>query len=346
MIPVKNIYYMLSYAFRALKSQGYKDISTEHFNNVAELCSKILTIGISSQIKQGLGRKYISETEALTSLKGRIDITDSIKRQTLIRRQLVCTFDDFSVNIHENQIIKATIELLLKSKISKERKIELRKLLVFLSDVESIDIHSINWKLQYNRTNQNYRMLVSICYLILKGLLHTNSDGSTRLMDFLDEQRMSRLYEIFILEYYKKEFPQLSVRSSQIQWMLDDENSFMLPVMQSDIILSNKDNYLIIDAKYYSSVTQLRFNTQTLHSANLYQIFTYVKNKEVELQRKPHKVSGLLLYAKTDEGISLNNSYMMSGNRISVQTLDLDCNFEQIATQLEAIAFDYFGDLT
>ena len=31
---------------------------------------------------------------------------------------------------------------------------------------------------------------MSICYLILKGLLQTTADGSVKLMHFLDEQRM------------------------------------------------------------------------------------------------------------------------------------------------------------
>jgi hypothetical protein len=46
-------------------------------------------------------------------------------------------------------------------------------------------------------------MLISICNLIIKGLIQTNSQGKTRLMDFIDEQRMSALYEKFI-EFYKK----------------------------------------------------------------------------------------------------------------------------------------------
>ncbi len=43
MLPVQNIYYMLAYDFQALNEQGYKDIATEQFNNVAELCLKIIT---------------------------------------------------------------------------------------------------------------------------------------------------------------------------------------------------------------------------------------------------------------------------------------------------------------
>ena len=107
-----------------------------------------------------------------------------------------------------NRIIKSTVELLLRSDISKARKKELRKLMVYFGDVEPIDLYTVNWNIQYNRNNQTYRLLISICYLVVKGLLQTNSDGSTRLMDFIDEQRMCRLYEKFILEYYRKEYPE------------------------------------------------------------------------------------------------------------------------------------------
>ena len=61
-----------------------------------------------------------------------------------------------------------------------------------------------------------------------------------------------------------------------------------------------------------------------------YQIFTYVKNKEIELSAQPHEVFGMLLYAKTDEAVLPNNSYKMSGNTISVKTLDLDCDFSDV----------------
>ena len=113
-----------------------------------------------------------------------------------------------------NQIIKTTVLLLLKSDISPKRKKELKKLLVYMSEVDILDIHLINWNLQYNKNNQTYRMLISVCYLVIKGLLQTQSDGLTKLMDFLDEQRMCRLYEKFILEYYRKEHPEIKAAAS------------------------------------------------------------------------------------------------------------------------------------
>ena len=80
-----------------------------------------------------------------------------------------------------------------------------------------------------------------------------------------------------------------NVSASQIPWVVDDDFTKMLPVMQTDIHLQKENDVLIIDAKYYSHTTQSQFNKNTIHSNNLYQIFTYVKNipsrlKNIELQ--------------------------------------------------------------
>ena len=131
----------------------------------------------------------------------------------------------------------------------------------------------------------------------------------------------------------------MKTNASRIPWNLDNDNDDMLPVMQSDIILEKGDKSLVIDAKYYSHTTQKQYNVNTLHSSNLYQIFTYVKNLDTE---NTGNVSGMLLYAKTDEIVLPNNSYKMSGNIISVKTLDLDCDFLEIRKQLDDILFEYF----
>ena len=50
----------------------------------------------------------------------------------------------------------------------------------------------------------------------------------------------------------------------------------------------------------------------------------------------------MLLYAATDEANQPDNSYQMSGNKISVKTLDLNRNYLEIATQLnDIIAKDF-----
>ena len=60
------------------------------------------------------------------------------------------------------------------------------------------------------------------------------------------------------------------------------------------------------------------------------------------MKEQPHEVSGMLLYAKTDEELTPNQSYSMSGNRICVETLDLNQDFSKIAARLNQIAEEHF----
>ncbi|WP_195420261.1 5-methylcytosine-specific restriction endonuclease system specificity protein McrC [Collinsella sp. D33t1_170424_A12] len=351
MIRVQNIYHMLAYAFQVLREQGYADVAAEKFDNTAELLAAILARGVSSQVKRGLGREYLPRTEALATLRGRIDVAETVKARAVLRRQMVCDYDEFSIDAPMNRMLKATMRLLVRSDIDKARRKELRGLLVYFADVADIDLASVDWHLRFDRGNQTYRMLMNVCWLVAEGLLQTQEDGTVRLANFLDEQRMSRLYEKFILEYYRREHPDLRAEAPYIKWALDDgphgAGAFggaldMLPAMHSDVMLSRSGNMLIIDAKYYAHTTQRHFDKHTYHSGNLYQIFTYVKNKEAELAGAEHTVSGLLLYAGTDEEVQPSGTYLMSGNRIGVRTLNLNQPFEAIRAQLDAIVEEHF----
>lgn len=342
MIKIKNIYYMLSYAFYSLNDDKYNKIQTEEFENTSELFAEILAIGVVKQIKQGLVKDYIDVTETTSSIRGKIEITDSINSQVFLKKQLTCTYDEFSVNCYLNQILKSTMNLLLKSDISTSRKKKLKNILRYFSEVDLIDLKDVNWKIRFDRNNQNYRMLIGVCYLTVKGLLQTTKKGDVKLMNFLDDQLMNRLYEKFILNYYKKEYPSINASASQIKWQLDDGEDYLLPRMQSDIMLEYLDRVLIIDAKYYKNTLQSYYDVNTIHSGNLYQVFTYVKNKQIEVPDS--EVLGMLLYARTDEELLPNNTYKMSGNSISVKTLDLNQDFNLIKKQLDEIAFDYLID--
>lgn len=79
---------------------------------------------------------------------------------------------------------------------------------------------------------------------------------------------------------------------------------------------------------------QKQFEKFSIHSGNLYQIFTYVKNKDTNNEGK---VSGMLLYAKTEEEVAPDMDAIFSGNRIMVKTIDLNLPFDIIKDQLNKI---------
>ncbi len=342
MIKVQNIYYMLAYAFQVLNQDSYEKVATEEFENIADLLAAILGKGISNQIRRGLGREYINKQECLYSPVGKIDISTSLKQQTLLKRQLVCDFDEFIENTYINQILKATALLLLRSEgVKTERKKVLRGILSYFFNVDELDPVRIKWSaIRYHRNNATYKMLINICFLVIAGMLLTEQDGKKTIGRYIDDQNMHRLFERFVLEYYRKHYPHYSVSAAQINWITDDGIIDFLPVMQTDITIEYAGKTLIIDTKYYRHTMQYRssYDRHTVHSGNLYQIFTYVKNKD---KAATGSVSGVLLYAKTDEEITPDYNYIMSGNKIGIKTLDLNTDFYKIELQLDELASYY-----
>lgn len=340
-ILIKNIYYMLTYAFQILRQSNYENIAVEDFENIHDMIAAILGKGVTKQLKQGLYKEYVNKSDELITMRGKLDLQGTIKNRVQRKQVLACEFDELSENNLMNQIIKTTMLLLIKEKsVKDERRTVLKKSLLFFNTVDDIEPVNIRWdRVHYHRNNQSYKMLLNICRLIIDGMLISTEAGNVKLAGFLDDQRMSHLYEKFILEYYRHHHPELHAAPDKVQWNLDDDNDLWLPEMVTDITLKKDGRTLIIDAKYYGQQMQSNYDVQTFRNANLYQIFTYVKNRDVNHNGS---VSGILLYAKTGEEFQPKNQFLMDGNRIEVNSLDLSVPFTELSGQLEKIVKDYF----
>lgn len=345
-IFIKNIYYMLSYAFQILKQGDYENVAAEQFEKIHDLFAAILARGVSRQMKQGLYREYVPVKEDLSVMRGKLNINGTMNLQMQRKRQLSCEFDEFSEDNIYNQILKTTIDRLVRADdVAAERRQSLKKLLVFFGNVKLIQPDYIAWnKIIYQRNNRNYELLLNIYYFILNGMLQTTENGEYKLLAFSDEH-MERLYERFILEYYRQHHAELNPSAQHIKWNLTEEpdNAMIqfLPDMRTDITLKKDGKTLIIDAKYYGKAMIQNFDKSTLRSAHLYQIFAYVRNMDTE---NTGNVSGLLLYARTEEDVFPDGKpFVIGGNSIGAKTLDLNQEFSVIAKQLEEIAHSYFS---
>jgi 5-methylcytosine-specific restriction enzyme subunit McrC len=329
---------MLAYAFQELRQNNYAEIEGESFDDIYDLFAEILARGISSQLKQGLYREYVSRNESMQTVMGKIDINGTIAQRMRNSQQIACNYDELSENNTYNQILVTTASMLIRhSDVKKDKKSQLKKLMLFFQQVQLIDIHTIRWNaLRFDRNNRNYRMLMYLCYFILDGLLMTTEEGQYKLRDFSDEH-MNRLFEKFVLEYYKRHYPDMKPNAAKIGWNVVEQetDASILPIMQTDILLNLNERKLIIDTKYYGRTFQSQYDKKTIHSGNLYQIHTYVTEYD-----KGHtgKVDGMLLYAKTQESIVPDGQIKMnSGNIIYFRTLDLNQEFKDIEKQLKEI---------
>jgi len=340
-ILIRNIFYMLSYAFQELKQNNYEKIASEDFENIHDLFAEILARGIASQLKQGLRRTYVARHETLPTLKGKLDINGSVRNLAARKQMLDCDFDELSVNNQFNQILKSTSQLLMRHKqVNSERKAALKKLMPYFAEVSDIKPSAIKWSaLRFDRNSRSYRMLLYLCYFVLQNQLMSTQQGNFGMHTFSDEH-MCRLYERFILEYYKRHHPEFHPRAKQIKWNFKEEDIApeslsVLPIMQTDIFLELGERTLIIDAKYYSHSLSEHYGKNILNTSNFYQIHTYVTNEDAE---HTGKVDGMLLYAQTQWEGPMDYHYpLKDGNVIYTKSLDLNQDFKQIKAQLEEI---------
>ncbi len=352
---IYNVYYMLAYAFDDSKMNNIEEskINAEKFKNIYDLFAFMLSNITGRLIKRGLFKNYINEVDELNTIRGKINLTESIKKNTIINTKLVCEYDDYSENNYLNQILKTTIYHLLSSgKLTKKYSDGLKKIYALMNSIDTLkDISLIRWNsISYNRNNKNYKFVINVCYMIINGLLVNRSDGKVELMDFINEKSLASLFESFVRKYYQVEYKgKLIAGGEKINWQIDSEyeNNKMielLPKMNTDITLKYGNKELIIDTKFYDkTISRKGFNgsnKETIISSNWYQINSYVINKSYEYKKnnKNTEVAGMLLYAKTDEDMSPDIETKVMGSNMYVKTIDLNKQFKYIEEQLYEIS--------
>lgn len=338
-IPIKNIYYMLAYAWDFDNYIDETFCSDEEFDNVCNLLAKMLVKEVSNLIRRGLTRGYVENTEIISKLKGQINLTDSMNQMTYLKKKMLCTYDTFSSNILFNQIIKSTMLNFLKFKeLNNSLKISINKLLASFNDVSEIRITKYHFSLlRFNRNNINYRIIINVCALFNEGLILNEDNGKIKISSFIKDAQMCAIYEKFILNFYKCKCKQYKVYNPKLKWDATDiQGENLLPDMQTDIVLENNktNEQLIIDAKFYKNTFVSKYDNSAdkIRSNHIYQILAYV-----DMSPYDGKISGLLLYPtiykEVDSSAKLHGKY-----DLYARTLNLNTSWEIIYKRLMEIA--------
>ncbi len=336
-IPIQNIYYLLCYAWNRLAEGEIVDVSGIDSNELADLFATVLINGVNHTLRRGLDKGYEPHEEELSSIRGRIDIAMTTRRMLVAQGHARCNFDEFTVNTMPNRIIKSTLRFLANiPTLNKELKGKLLKLYRSLHDVDDVPLNKFLFrKIQLNSNNRFYRFLLNICEMVLSSWLLDEQSGKYKFKDFIrDDRAMARLYESFILNFYKMELKGSDVKKEKIKWTASSETDpslSYLPSMETDISIRDKDRTLIIDAKYYSRTFQSYYDKESIHSGNLYQILAYLDNLTSN-GGNDAKAEGMLVYPEIEK--RLRETYTMNGRQIHIRTLDLSQDWKDIRSEL------------
>lgn len=340
-IPIENIYYLLCYAWNKLEEKERVNVSVDDKTELLDLFAKILINGTKILLKRGIDRSYIDFTDEIAGVKGKVQISQTLKSNLLFKQRTICTFDSFSSNILTNRILVSTIYSLSRTKgLDKDLKKELITLQRMFSEVDLIQINnSLFSQIKLNRNNRFYGFLMNVCQIIYENTLPSEEQGNYKFTDFTrDERKMNQLFEAFIRNFYRIEQNKYNiVKKETINWLFecDEVDSFQfVPKMETDITLENNFEKIIIDAKYYRETMIINYDKEKIKSNNLYQLFSYLLNQE-DNTPKTINAKGILLYPTIEKDYDLQYKY--KNHKIEIRTINLNANWKLISHRLNEI---------
>ncbi len=336
-IPIQNIYFLLCYAWNKLDEGKIVDVKSIDSTKLVDLFAKVLINGIIHLLKRGIDRNYILFADEINTLKGKLDLGLSYRRQLIQRGKAFCYFDELHHNILHNQILKTTIYNVIQVKeLDVELKKELIRLFHYFQQINKITVSSSSFRnIRLNRNNNFYLFLLNICELIYENLLVEDNSGETKFRDFLhDEKKMSTLFEEFVRNFYRLEQREFKVYRENISWNVSEDAKRYFPLMQTDISLESINRKIIIDAKFYKDTFQTHFDKESIHSAHFNQMYAYLKQGEYkdELSRD---AEGIILYPSVDKEIKIQTK--IENHKITIATINLNQEWQKIDNSLHEL---------
>ena len=340
LIPIENIYYLLCYAWDKLEEKDQVKVEVDDHTELIDLFAKILIKGTGMLLKRGIEKDYISETIELAGVKGKLEMSPTLKSGIYLKQRTICTIDEFSENILSNQILITTLHRLIRTReLNPDLKKEIKPLIWMLPGIEMIDLSNrVFSQVRLHRNNRFYSFLIKVCQIIYENTLPSENPGEWLFKDFLrDERKMNKLFESFLFNFYKREFPKWLVKRDHIYWQFDasvEEHRNFLPRMETDISIYNESGKIIIDAKYYRETMIGKYDRLKIHSVNLYQIFSYLMNQR-STTKESNQTRGMLVYPTIETESDLDYGY--EDHRIQIKTVNLNMNWKLIDERLRAI---------
>lgn len=337
-IPIENIYYLLCYAWNKLEESNQVKVDASGITEQVDLFAKVLISAIRVLLKRGIDRNYLKRNEEYAGVKGKLDYSQTLKRDLLRQSKTICTYDDFSSDILLNQIMITTIYRLLRTRsLDDELRMELLTIYRMMAGIRLIEITGAHFpRIRLHRNNKFYGFILDVCRILHENTLPSEEKGNYLFADFTrDERKMNQLFESFVRNFYRieaKDFP--NVKRETIQWQFglrDRGNARYLPQMITDITLENVNRKIIIDAKYYSRTMSEHYDKEKIYSGNLYQLFSYILNQQTS-EKKTKQTTGILLYPTIDKEYNL--SYWYHDHEIKIITINLNENWKKIETRL------------
>ncbi|RWZ82298.1 McrC family protein [Glutamicibacter sp. HZAU] len=270
-VGISQILFLLSYA----KDPGFlpQNVEAETTGDLwAALGETLARLG-ERATSRGVLQGYVSQDEALRTVRGRIRMSDQATRRPGFMFPIEVTHDEYTIDIPENRILRAAVRrMLVVPKLDEEVRRRLLHLDRKLADVSSLVTGDRLPRWTPSRLNAAYVPALRIAEVVLRNMVAEASLGKLHVASFV--VNMAKVFEDFVtmaLTEALRKYPGRTI--SQYKTYMDEPCSDGTPriVLKPDVVhFVDGEPTLIFDAKYKAASTNGQYP-----NADHYQMLAY-----------------------------------------------------------------------
>lgn len=280
-------------------------------------------------LAQGLLQGYRVHEETAPVLRGRLRETEQLRRHHGLPHPLEIRYDEFTVDIPENRILRAAVERMLRlPRVDAGARQRLQRLRARLVDVTPVIRGEPLPGWHASRLNARYHVALRLAEIIWHGTSVEQDPGPVSVNGFLID--MPKVFEDFVTVALGEELRHRGGRvRRQYSCFLDVASCVRL---HPDLVWHQRGEPVgVVDAKYKAE----RYSG--FPDADLYQLLAYCT--ALRLSR------GHLVYAKGNEQPA-RHTVRNAGVDITCHALDLQQEPGELLSQIADLAADIAGDAT
>jgi len=205
-VPLNNLFGMLDYAYNLKIKFPQGSIQCQSLQETYERLANILAQKILERCRKGLYRDYLSKTERLAYIRGRVDLRSALQKPWDVK--LKCHYNEQTGDIEDNQILAWTLFIIGRSGLCGESvSSTVRKAFHALQGFVTLKHFKSEACIDrnYHRLNQDYQLLHALCRFFLDNTGPSHETGDREMLPFLID--MAKLYEQFVAEWLKANTP-------------------------------------------------------------------------------------------------------------------------------------------
>lgn len=348
-IPIRNLWLLLVYASGLAEFESQCDAGTDDDIELADILGRLLARLVERRLRTNLSRGYQRREAVIPRVRGRVDWLETLSHQHLQRGRLACRFEELSFDTPRNRLVRCALIAIAGRVRDRVVAAKCRRLGDDLGRLGIAASRPTRQEMSADTIGSHQsedRFMISAAKLVFEMLLPNEASGDMKLSRLKrDEITLRKIFEKAVAGFYRHELRPADGWRVQVQryqgWQLGPSSSgdiALLPGMVPDIILEReKKRRIVVDTKFTNILTRGVALGEKFKSANIYQIYAYLRS---QAGRGPiyDEAKGVLLYPALDDDV--DETFNIQGHRVRFVTVDLALKPADILNRLYSIAQD------